>query len=86
MLVEVLGSGEVGGLRSHGKMTLIDDRVAVIGSIALAPLNLDFRREVAILTRDPSSVSQLSGFFQTIAASRVAAAAVVNADDSEDDD
>jgi len=36
-------------LKSHGKIMLIDDAVAVVGSLALAPLSLDFRREVAIL-------------------------------------
>ena len=78
--VEVLGSGEVGGLLSHGKMILVDESVAAIGSIALAPLNLDFRREVAIVVRDPRCVSQLNGFYRAVAATR-AAAAVVNPGD-----
>lgn len=65
--VQVLGGGQVGGLLSHGKMILVDESTAVIGSIALAPLNLDFRREVAIVIRDPACVSQLNGFFQDVA-------------------
>ena len=68
MAVEVLGSGEVGGMRSHGKMIVVDDRVAAIGSVSLAPLNLDFRREVAILIHEPRCVAQLSGFFQVATA------------------
>ena len=83
--VEVLGSGEVGGMRSHGKMLLIDDRVAVIGSIALAPLNLDFRREVALRIDDPRCVAQLAGFFQNVVATKATAPAA-GAEEDEDDD
>ena len=68
--VDVLGAGEIAGLRSHGKMVLVDDTVAAIGSVALSPLNLDFRREVAVLIRDPRCVAQLSSFFQAAAAVR----------------
>jgi phosphatidylserine/phosphatidylglycerophosphate/cardiolipin synthase-like enzyme len=46
--VEVFGSKRVGGLKSHGKMLLIDDRIAVVGGLAML-LSLDFRREVAIV-------------------------------------
>jgi phosphatidylserine/phosphatidylglycerophosphate/cardiolipin synthase-like enzyme len=82
--VEVLGSGEVGGLRSHGKMILVDDQLAAIGSVALAPLNLDFRREVAILIREPRCLSQLRGFFLASATARVAKAS--RAGDEEDEE
>ncbi len=82
--VKVLGSGELGGLRSHGKMILVDETVAVIGSIALAPLGLDFRREVAIEIRDPRAVGELNLFFQTMA-SRAPAPASADSD-AEDED
>ena len=45
----------MGALKSHGKIMPIDDERAVIGSLALTPLSLDFRREVAIEVTDPSS-------------------------------
>jgi phosphatidylserine/phosphatidylglycerophosphate/cardiolipin synthase-like enzyme len=83
--VEVLGAGEVGGLRSHGKMLAVDDRVAVIGSIAMAPLNMDFRREVAVALHDARCVAQLSGFFQAAAAIKAASQTAVSAEDEDDD-
>jgi phosphatidylserine/phosphatidylglycerophosphate/cardiolipin synthase-like enzyme len=83
--VEVLGAGEVGGLRSHGKMLVVDDRIAVIGSIALAPLNMDFRREVAIAIDNRRCVEQLTGFFQAVAAAKAATHAVDSAEDEDDD-
>ncbi len=82
--IEVLGSGQLGGLRSHGKMLLIDETIAAIGSIALAPLTLDFRREVAVIIHDPVCVSQLNGFFQAVAA--VNKTRPEPAEDSEEDD
>ncbi len=83
--VEVLGAGEVGGLRSHGKMILVDETTAAIGSVALSPLNLDFRREVAILIRDPGCVAQLSSFFQTATASPPARAVASGSIDADED-
>jgi phosphatidylserine/phosphatidylglycerophosphate/cardiolipin synthase-like enzyme len=65
--VRVLGSRSVGGLVSHGKLILIDDEFAVIGSLALSALSLDFRREVAILVRDRPAVLRLVNLFQDLA-------------------
>jgi phosphatidylserine/phosphatidylglycerophosphate/cardiolipin synthase-like enzyme len=73
--VDVLSGREVGGLRSHGRMILVDDAVAVIGSIALAPLNLDFRREVAIEVRQGRSIRQLRDFFEACARGAMLSAA-----------
>ncbi|MBI3695751.1 MAG: hypothetical protein HY238_13045 [Acidobacteria bacterium] len=85
--VDILGSGGLGGLRSHGKMLLIDDHVAVIGSIGLASMSLDFRREVAIVIRKPECVRQLSEFFESVAgAQKQSPAASAEAEDSEDED
>lgn len=84
--VAILGSGELGGLRSHGKMLLVDDQVAVIGSIALAPMSLDFRREVAVVIREPRSVGQLNRFFQTMAARAQAPHAGAGTEDGEEED
>ena len=83
--VKVLGSGELGGLRSHGKMILVDETIAVIGSMALAPLSLDFRREVAIEVRDPRSVGELNLFFETVS-SRAPAPASADSEDGEEED
>lgn len=70
--VEVLGRGRMGGLLSHGKMILVDQETAVIGSISLSRPSLDSRREVAVKLQDPRCVHQLSGFFQALAAGRAA--------------
>ncbi len=65
--VTVLGRGPLAGLVSHGKMILIDEETAVIGSLALSALSLDFRREVAIVVRDRPSVARLGELFQDLA-------------------
>src|SRR5204862_4635074 len=66
--VEIIGSKRLGDLKSHGKIMLVDDRIAVVGSLALAALSLDFRREVAIIFDDPAAVADVSHLFETIAA------------------
>jgi phosphatidylserine/phosphatidylglycerophosphate/cardiolipin synthase-like enzyme len=74
--VEVHGSKQVAGVKSHGKILLIDDRTAVVGSLALAALSLDFRREVAIIVEEPSAVAEVKDLFRSI---RTAAARTVAA-------
>jgi cardiolipin synthase len=61
--VQVLGLGAVAGLLSHGKMMLVDDTTAVIGSISLSPPALNIRREVAAVIREPANVAELKRFF-----------------------
>jgi len=61
--VQVLGLGAVTGLLSHGKMMLVDDATAVIGSISLSPPALNIRREVAAVIREPANVAELKRFF-----------------------
>lgn len=73
LAVTVLGQGELGKLISHGKMILVDEKTAVLGSISLSPPGLDSRREVALLIRDPQHVQRLNEFFQGFAAARAAA-------------
>jgi len=65
--VDVYGSKRLGELKSHGKIMVIDDRIAVVGSLALAALSLDFRREVAIIVDDPDAVAEVQRLFETIA-------------------
>jgi phosphatidylserine/phosphatidylglycerophosphate/cardiolipin synthase-like enzyme len=61
--VETLGRGQISGMRSHGKMMVIDGQVALLGSISLSPPSLNNRREVAVLVRDPNGVRRLDEFF-----------------------
>jgi phosphatidylserine/phosphatidylglycerophosphate/cardiolipin synthase-like enzyme len=63
----VLGNGPMGGLISHGRMILIDEKTAIIGSIHLSPPSLDSRREVAILIEEPSLVAELCEYFRSLA-------------------
>jgi cardiolipin synthase len=58
MTIEVFSAKQLAAdLQSHGKIMLIDDRTAVVGSMALAALSLDFRREVAIVVTDEPAVA-----------------------------
>ena len=64
--VTVLGRSPRCGFRPHGKLLIVDDRLAVIGSLALSALSLDLRREVAIVMRDRASVAQLVEVFSRL--------------------
>jgi cardiolipin synthase len=64
--VDVYDAGQVGALKSHGKLMLIDDRLAIVGSLALAALSLDFRREVALVCRDPAVVDPIRQLFGSL--------------------
>ena len=66
MTVEIFSAKRLGGLKSHGKIMLIDDRTVVVGSLALAALSLDFRREVAIVVTDASAVAEAVELFGTV--------------------
>jgi cardiolipin synthase len=77
LTVEVFSSKRLGLLKSHGKVMLIDDRTVVVGSLALAALSLDFRREVAIVVNEPAAVAEAIELFRAVreAESREAAGA-----------
>jgi cardiolipin synthase len=64
--VEVHDARRFGDLKSHGKIMLVDETTAVVGSLALTALSLDFRREVAIAIDEPSAVADIRGLFETI--------------------
>jgi cardiolipin synthase A/B len=68
--VEILSSKRLAGLKSHGKIMVIDDRILVVGSLALSALSLDFRREVSIVVHEPSAVSEAVRLFAWIDAHR----------------
>jgi cardiolipin synthase len=57
--VSVMSRGNIKGLTPHGKLLIIDGSTAVVGSVSLSALSLDFRREVAITVNDADCVSQL---------------------------
>ena len=48
----------------HGKLLIIYEAIAVIGSVSLSALSLDFRREVAIVVDDAGCVRRLNTLFE----------------------
>jgi cardiolipin synthase len=66
MTIEVFGAKRLGDLKSHGKIMLIDDRTVVVGSMALAALSLDFRREVAIVVTEREAVAGAIELFKAV--------------------
>ena len=65
--LRVLGEGQLGGMLSHGKLIIVDGRVAAIGAMALSALSLDFRREVSVKVDDARCIRKLRDFFNTMA-------------------
>src|SRR2546425_1151354 len=65
--VKVIGDVRIDGLMAHGRMTLIDGKTAIIGSIHLSPPSLDARREVAIVVDDMPIVTELYDYFHNLA-------------------
>ena len=66
--VTVIGKQPMRGFEPHGKMMIIDETRAVLGSTALSTLSLDFRREVSVVVHDPALVKQLNMSYQALAA------------------
>ena len=66
--VSVLGKQPMGGVLPHGKMMIIDESRAVLGSTALSTLSLDFRREVSVVIHDPALIKQLNTSYQQLSA------------------
>lgn len=66
LTVDVFSTKQLGEVKSHGKIMLVDDRTAVVGSLALAALSLDFRREVAIVVTEPDAVAAAAELFRTV--------------------
>lgn len=66
LTIEIFGSKQLGELKSHGKIMLIDDTRAVVGSLALASMSLDFRREVAIVVDDAPAIADVQQLFGAI--------------------
>jgi cardiolipin synthase len=74
VIVTVLGKHPMGGILPHGKMMIIDEARAVLGSTALSTLSLDFRREVSVVIHDPALVKQLNMSYQQLSAKAGASA------------
>ncbi len=72
--VTVLGKQPIRGFEPHGKMMIIDESRAVLGSTALSTLSLDFRREVSLVIHDPGLVKQLNLSYQQLSQKAGAAA------------
>ena len=83
VVVSVLGKQPMRGIVPHGKMMIIDEARAVLGSTALSTLSLDFRREVSVVIHDPALVKQLNVSFQQLSAKAGAAAAPLPGDRTE---
>jgi phosphatidylserine/phosphatidylglycerophosphate/cardiolipin synthase-like enzyme len=64
--VETFAVKRLGDLKSHGKIMLIDDETVVVGSLALAALSLDFRREVAIVVNGSEAVAAAVELFGAV--------------------
>jgi phosphatidylserine/phosphatidylglycerophosphate/cardiolipin synthase-like enzyme len=64
--VDVFTSKRYGELTSHGKLWLIDDRIGVVGGLALAAMSLDFRREVAITIDSADAIAGLRRLFDVV--------------------
>jgi cardiolipin synthase len=68
--VDLYGAKRLGELKSHGKIMLVDDSTLVVGSLALAALSLDFRREVAIIVTDEPAIEEARQLFATVDAAQ----------------
>ncbi len=66
--VRVVGRQVGSALRPHGKLLLIDDAKAILGSMAMSALSLDFRREVSVIVENRAIVRDLSSFFADVSA------------------
>jgi cardiolipin synthase A/B len=75
LTVDVFSSKRLGDLKSHGKVMLVDDTTVVVGSLALAALSLDFRREVAIVVNEPAAVAEAAELFRIVSGASAEGAA-----------
>jgi len=66
--VDVFSAKRLGALKSHGKILLIDNTVAVVGGLALSALSLDFRREVALTVESAVAIADVQALFDAVAA------------------
>jgi cardiolipin synthase A/B len=68
--IQILGDGNLGGLLAHGKLMIVDGKIAVIGGMAQSALSLDFRREISVTVEDPKCLRKLKDFYRLLASGR----------------
>jgi phosphatidylserine/phosphatidylglycerophosphate/cardiolipin synthase-like enzyme len=66
--VSVIGRQPLGALVPHGKLLIVDESRALLGSLAMSALSLDFRREVSILIDEQAAVRELNAYYQELSA------------------
>ncbi|MGQ0733618.1 MAG: phospholipase D-like domain-containing protein [Acidobacteriota bacterium] len=64
--VLVVGRQPIRATIPHGKMIIVDEARAVLGSLALSTFSLDLRREVSILVDEPKLVGALTKFYRGV--------------------
>lgn len=64
--VTLHGGDRIGRLAAHGKLIVVDDRTAVVGSLSLSAVHLAFRRELALTTSEPGVVASLDRFLAVL--------------------
>ncbi len=84
--VEALQQPMVAGFESHGKLFIVDEETAVIGSIALSTPGLDKRREAAIALNDPVRVGELSRFFDGLSRAPAGTMPAVRQEEDEEEE
>ena len=60
--VDHLATRVVGPHAAHGKVAIVDGRVALVGSLALSATSLGLRRELSLIVHEPSAVRRLEAF------------------------
>lgn len=64
--VEHIARRVVGDRAAHGKLTIVDGRVALVGSLALSASSLELRRELGILVTESPAVRRLERFVRSV--------------------
>ncbi|WP_396624357.1 phospholipase D-like domain-containing protein [Luteitalea sp.] len=64
--VTVVGKDLPSPLAAHGKLMVVDETRALVGSLALSTLSLDFRREVSLMVDDPALVQPLAAAWRAL--------------------
>lgn len=82
--VDHLATRIVAGRTAHGKITIVDGKVALVGSLALSASSLGLRRELGILVTETAAVRRLHRFVRE--ALRTPSAAASGADVEADGD
>ena len=77
--VSVLGKHPM-GVEPHGKMMIIDETRAILGSTALSTLSLDFRREVSVVIHEPALVKRLNMAYHQMSTKAGVAASLLPGD------